>query len=56
IHVSIQGEEALFSENMSLKEVIKLLKLQKFTRTSKEENKNTPLSISQDMVLLQVSD
>ncbi|KAL1764106.1 zinc finger protein and SCAN domain containing protein 4C-like, partial [Sigmodon hispidus] len=52
IHVSMLGEEALFSENMSLKEVIKLLKLQKFTRTSKEENKNTPLSISQDMVLM----
>ncbi|KAL6093134.1 hypothetical protein STEG23_010494, partial [Scotinomys teguina] len=51
VHVSMQGQEAFFSENMSLEEVINLLKEQESARTSTQENPRTPLSISQNTLL-----
>ncbi|XP_041510484.1 zinc finger and SCAN domain containing protein 4C-like [Microtus oregoni] len=50
VHVSMQGQEALFSENMTLKEVIKHLKEQSF-RTTTREKARTPLQIPRDVVL-----
>ncbi|KAL6093138.1 hypothetical protein STEG23_010498 [Scotinomys teguina] len=52
VHVSMHGQEALFSESMTLKEVIKLLKQQQSATTTTQENTGTPLPISQDMLLL----
>ncbi|KAL6093137.1 hypothetical protein STEG23_010497 [Scotinomys teguina] len=51
VHVSMQGQEALFSLSTSLKEAIKLLKEQQSARTSAQENARTPLPVSQDMLL-----
>ncbi|XP_036031865.1 zinc finger and SCAN domain-containing protein 4-like [Onychomys torridus] len=51
VHVSRQGQEALFPENMSLKETITLLKEQQSARSSIPENARTPLPISQDRLL-----
>lgn len=50
-HVSVQGREALFSGNMTLKEVIMLLKEQQSTTTLTQENARPPLPISQGMFL-----
>lgn len=50
VHISMQGQEALFSENMTLKEVIKHLKEQSF-RTTTREKARTPLQIPRDVVL-----
>ncbi|CAO2627037.1 Zinc finger and SCAN domain-containing protein 4 [Lemmus lemmus] len=51
VHVSMQGQEALFSENMTLKEVIKHLTEQQSFRTTTQENARTPFQIPQDVVL-----
>ncbi|XP_040589782.1 zinc finger and SCAN domain containing protein 4D-like [Mesocricetus auratus] len=51
VHVSMQGQEALFPENMSLKEVIKLLKEQQSLKTAKQQNVTTPLQFPQDNLL-----
>lgn len=51
VHISMQGQEALFSENMTLKEVIKHLKEQQSFRTTTQEKARTPLQIPQDVVL-----
>ena len=51
VHISMQGQEALFSENMTLKEVIKHLKEQQSFRTTIQEKARTPLQIPRDVVL-----
>ncbi|KAK7797495.1 hypothetical protein U0070_023162, partial [Myodes glareolus] len=51
VHVSMQGQEALFSGNMTLKEVIKHLNEQQSTTESPLENEITPLPISGDTLL-----
>ncbi|XP_028637846.1 zinc finger and SCAN domain containing protein 4C-like, partial [Grammomys surdaster] len=51
VHVSMQGKEAFFPENMSLKEVIKLLKQQKSTIRTTPENARMPADITQDVLL-----
>ncbi|XP_076433453.1 zinc finger and SCAN domain containing protein 4D-like [Peromyscus maniculatus bairdii] len=51
VHVSMQGQEALFSENMSYKESMNLLKEQQSARSSIQDSARTPLPISQDMLL-----
>ncbi|XP_076427146.1 zinc finger and SCAN domain containing protein 4C [Peromyscus maniculatus bairdii] len=51
VHVSMHGQEALFSERMTLKEVIKLLKQQQSATTTTQANAGTPLPIPQDMLL-----
>nr|XP_017534835.2 zinc finger and SCAN domain-containing protein 4-like [Manis javanica] len=42
VHVHMQGQEALFSENMPLREVILHLSKQLFTGTPREHNMGTP--------------
>lgn len=49
VHVSMHGQEALFSENMPLKEVITHLEQQKAAATPTEENVRALLAISTDM-------
>ncbi|XP_059111304.1 zinc finger and SCAN domain containing protein 4D-like [Peromyscus eremicus] len=51
VHTSMQGQEALFSKNMSLEETINLLKEQQSARSSIQESAKTPLPIPQDMLL-----
>ncbi|XP_059111431.1 zinc finger and SCAN domain-containing protein 4-like [Peromyscus eremicus] len=51
IHTSMQGQEALFSKNMSLEETNNLLKEQQSARSSIQESTRTPLPIPQDMLL-----
>ncbi|XP_034374821.1 zinc finger and SCAN domain containing protein 4C-like [Arvicanthis niloticus] len=46
VHVSMQGQEALFSENMSLKEVIELLKQQQSATRPTPENARMPVDIT----------
>ncbi|XP_041510483.1 zinc finger and SCAN domain-containing protein 4-like [Microtus oregoni] len=48
VHVSMHGQEALFSENMTLKEVIERFKEQQLVTASILENERTHLLISQD--------
>ncbi|XP_027289596.1 zinc finger and SCAN domain containing protein 4D-like [Cricetulus griseus] len=52
VHVSMQGQEALFPENMSLKEVIKLLKEQQSLIAATQQNVGTPLQLPQDALLV----
>ncbi|XP_059105897.1 zinc finger and SCAN domain containing protein 4C-like [Peromyscus eremicus] len=51
VHIAMQGQKALFSETMSLKEAINLLKEQQSSRSSTQENARTPFPVSQDMLL-----
>lgn len=51
VHVSMHGQEALFSENMPLKEVIKHLKEQQATPMPKQNNLKTHLQRPQDMFM-----
>ncbi|XP_057616540.1 zinc finger and SCAN domain-containing protein 4-like [Chionomys nivalis] len=51
VHVFMHGQEALFTENMTLKEVIERFKEQQLVTTSTLENERTPLPISQDRLL-----
>ncbi|XP_059106676.1 zinc finger and SCAN domain-containing protein 4-like [Peromyscus eremicus] len=51
VHISMQGQEALFSKNMSLEETFNLLKGQQLARSSIQESARTPLPIPQDMLL-----
>ncbi|XP_060242127.1 zinc finger and SCAN domain containing protein 4F-like [Meriones unguiculatus] len=51
VHVSMQGQEALCSENMPLKEVIMLLKQQQSAITPTQENARTSLQLLQHMSL-----
>ncbi|XP_060242097.1 zinc finger and SCAN domain containing protein 4F-like [Meriones unguiculatus] len=51
VHVSMQGQEALCSENMPLKEVITLLKQQQSAITPTQENARTSLQLLQHMSL-----
>ncbi|XP_052616389.1 zinc finger and SCAN domain containing protein 4C-like [Peromyscus californicus insignis] len=51
VHIAMQGQEALFSETMSLKEAINLLKEQQSSRSSTQETARTPFPVSQDMLL-----
>ncbi|XP_057616529.1 zinc finger and SCAN domain containing protein 4D-like [Chionomys nivalis] len=51
VHVSMHGQEALFTENMTLKEVIERFKEQQLVTMSTLENERTPLPISQDRLL-----
>ncbi|XP_038196847.1 zinc finger and SCAN domain containing protein 4D-like [Arvicola amphibius] len=51
VHVSMHGQEALFSENMTLKEVIEHFKEQQLATASTLGNERTPLPISQDRLL-----
>ncbi|XP_052054779.1 zinc finger and SCAN domain containing protein 4C-like [Apodemus sylvaticus] len=51
VHVSMQGQEALFSENVSLKEVIKLLKQQQSATRPTPSNARMPVDITQDILL-----
>ncbi|XP_041510481.1 zinc finger and SCAN domain containing protein 4D-like [Microtus oregoni] len=51
VHVSMHGQEALFTENMTLKEVIERFKEQQLVTASTLENERTHLPISQDMLL-----
>ena len=51
VHVSMHGQEALFTENMTLKEVIERFKEQQLVTASTLENERTHLPISQDRVL-----
>ncbi|XP_053463410.1 zinc finger and SCAN domain-containing protein 4 [Nycticebus coucang] len=50
VHVCMQGQEALFSENMPLKEVIVHLKKQFSARTLTEENMEFPFQTPHDKV------
>nr|XP_048282882.1 zinc finger and SCAN domain containing protein 4D-like [Myodes glareolus] len=52
VHVSMHGQEALFSENMTIKEVIEHFKEQQLATASTLENERTPLPISQDRLLV----
>ncbi|XP_041510482.1 zinc finger and SCAN domain-containing protein 4 [Microtus oregoni] len=51
VHVSMHGQEALFSENMTLKEVIQRFKQQQLASASTLENERRILSISEDRLL-----
>lgn len=51
IHVAMHGQEALFSENMPLKEVITLLEQQKVATTPTQENARALLEIPKDRFL-----
>ncbi|XP_028616869.1 zinc finger and SCAN domain containing protein 4C-like, partial [Grammomys surdaster] len=51
VHVSMQGQEALFSENMSLKEVTKLLQQQQSATTPTQENARTQWQTTPDILL-----
>ncbi|XP_012328532.2 zinc finger and SCAN domain-containing protein 4 isoform X1 [Aotus nancymaae] len=51
VHVHMQGQEALFSENMPLKDVIVHLTKQMSAKTPKEANMRTPFQTSQDTSL-----
>uniref|UniRef100_A0A8C8W662 C2H2-type domain-containing protein n=1 Tax=Peromyscus maniculatus bairdii TaxID=230844 RepID=A0A8C8W662_PERMB len=51
VHVSMQGQEPLFSENMFFKETMDLLKEQQSARSSIQDSARTPFPISQDMLL-----
>ncbi|XP_059107528.1 zinc finger and SCAN domain containing protein 4F-like [Peromyscus eremicus] len=46
VQIAMQGQEALFSETMSLKEAINLLKEQQSSRSSTQENARTPFPVS----------
>ena len=47
----MQGQEALFSENMPLKEVIKLLKQQQSATRPIPDNEQMPVDTTQDRLL-----
>ncbi|XP_051017840.1 zinc finger and SCAN domain containing protein 4C-like [Acomys russatus] len=51
VHVSMQGQEALFSENMPLKEVITILRQQQSATSPTQEDASTTQQIPQDMSL-----
>lgn len=51
VHVSMHGREALFSEHMTLKEVIKRFKEQQLATASTLENERRHLPISRDRLL-----
>ncbi|KAL1791688.1 zinc finger protein and SCAN domain-containing protein 4, partial [Sigmodon hispidus] len=51
VHGYMQGQEALFSENMSLREVINILKEQQLGSSLSQENARTSLPIFKDMLL-----
>ncbi|KAL0610047.1 Zinc finger and SCAN domain-containing protein 4, partial [Plecturocebus cupreus] len=51
VHVHMQGQEALFSENMPLKDVIVHLTKQMSAKTPREANMGTPFQTSQDTSL-----
>ncbi|XP_075808493.1 zinc finger and SCAN domain-containing protein 4-like [Microtus pennsylvanicus] len=51
VHVSMHGQEALFTENMTLKEVIEHFKEQQLVTVSTLENERTPLPIYQERLL-----
>lgn len=51
VHVSMQGQEALFSENMPLKEVIENFKQHQAATSATQENARTPLQTPPDMIL-----
>lgn len=48
VHVHMQGQEALFSDNMPLKDVIVHLTKQVSAKTPREANMGTPFQTSQD--------
>ena len=48
----MQGQEALFPENMSLKEVIKLLREQQSLIAATQQNARTTVQLPQDMLLV----
>ncbi|XP_003916270.2 zinc finger and SCAN domain-containing protein 4 [Papio anubis] len=48
VHVQMQGQEALFSDNMPLKDVIVHLTKQVSAKTPREANMGTPFQTSQD--------
>lgn len=51
VHVSMQGQEALFNENMPLKEVIKHLKQQQSATSATPRNASMPFDMTQDILL-----
>ncbi|GAB1291546.1 Zinc finger and SCAN domain containing 4, pseudogene 2 [Apodemus speciosus] len=51
VHVAMHGQEALFSENMPLKEVITHLEQQKVPSTPAQENARALLEIPKDLLL-----